>query len=260
VTFESLIVDRAGAVATVTINRPAVLNALDGATIDELDRCIGELSTEATTRVIVLTGAGERAFIAGADIKELAAMTPTSAREVARRGQAMCDRIERCGRPVIAAINGVALGGGCEVAMACAIRVAADTARIGQPEINLGLIPGFGGTQRLPRLVGPGRALELLLSGESLDAHAAERVGLINRVVPAGDLRRAVMDLAEAVSAKPPRAVSYVLDAVRSGLQMTLHEGCGLEATLFGLVTATEDMREGTQAFLDKRRAVFRGR
>ena len=187
-------------------------------------------------------------------------MSPTSAREVARRGQALCELIEGAGKPVVAAINGFALGGGCEIAMACSLRLAADTATIGQPEINLGLIPGFGGTQRLPRLVGPGRALELLLTGAPITADEAWRLGLVNRVAPAGRLRDEARALATTLASKPPLAVQYILDAVRRGMQMSLTEGCDFEATLFGLAAATEDMREGTQAFLDKRRAEFTGR
>ena len=258
--FEHLTVESVDAIRLVTVDRPAVLNALNAATVEELTACFRALADNDDVGAIVLTGSGDRAFIAGADIKELATLTPSSARAMARQGQALCDLIERCGRPVIAALNGVALGGGCELAMACSVRLAADTATIGQPEINLGLMPGFGGTQRLPRLVGEGRALEILLSGAPIDATEAHRIGLVNRVVPAGELRQAALDLATTFARKPRLAASYILDAVRGGLQMTLDEGCGLEATLFGLVAATDDMREGTQAFLEKRRAEFKGR
>ena len=257
--FAHILVERIEAVSVVTVNRPTVLNALNAVTIGELDHCVEALEADASTRAIVLTGAGERAFIAGADISELSEMTPVTARELARRGQALCDRIERSRKPVIAAINGFALGGGCEVAMACAFRFAADTARLGQPEINLGLLPGYGGTQRLPRLIGPGRALEMLLSGDMVDAQEAWRLGLVNRVVPAAGLLDEARAMAATLSEKPPVAGAYILDAVRSGMQMSLTEACDLEATLFGLVSATEDMREGTTAFLEKRRAEFKG-
>ena len=257
--FTNILLEQTDAVSLVTVNRPQVLNALDAETIDELDRCVQSLDADQSTRVVVLTGAGDRAFVAGADIAELSQMTPTVARDVARRGQSLCDRLERLRKPVIASVNGFALGGGCELAMACTFRVAADTARLGQPEINLGLLPGFGGTQRLPRLIGPGRALELLLTGEPVDAKEAYRVGLVNRVVPAGQLRETTRTIAAGIAAKPAVAVAYMLDAVRSGVQMSLAEGCELEATLFGLVSATEDMREGTRAFLEKRPAAFTG-
>ena len=258
--MEHVSIDRTDAVALVTVTRPKVLNALNAATIDELHEVFGSLRDDAAVRVVILTGAGDRAFIAGADISELSRMSPTSAREIARRGQTLCELIEGAGKPVVAAINGFALGGGCEIAMACPVRLAADTATIGQPEINLGIIPGFGGTQRLPRLVGQGRALELLLTGDPITADEAWRLGLVNRVVSADRLLDEARALATTLAAKPPIAVQYILDAVRRGMQMSLTHGCDFEATLFGLAAATDDMREGTQAFLDKRRAEFRGR
>jgi enoyl-CoA hydratase len=236
-----------------------VLNALNGPTIAELDRAIGEVSTDDAIRAVILTGAGEKSFVAGADINELAVQTPVSAREHARRGQALFDRIERLGTPVIAAVNGFALGGGCELAMACTLRLAAENARFGQPEINLGLIPGYAGTQRLPRLVGRGRALELLLTGQQITADEAWRIGLVNRVVPAAQLLAEARTLAQALAAKAPIAVRYILQAVAGGLEMSFGDAQDYEATLFGLVSATEDMREGTRAFLEKRPAEFKG-
>lgn len=260
--MENIVVTPAGddRVARVTVTRPKVLNALNAATITELLDAFGQLCADDAVRAIILTGAGERAFVAGADIAELARLQPAGAREVARRGQRLCDLIEGGGKPVVAAINGFALGGGCELAMACTLRVAADTARIGQPEINLGILPGYGGTQRLPRLVGPGPALEILLTGDPVTAEEARRLGLVNRVVPADRLPAEAAALAASLAAKPAVAVRYILDAVRSGMQMSLADGCDYEASLFGLVAATEDMREGTRAFLEKRRPEFKGR
>ena len=247
-------------VAVVTVSRPQVLNALNAATITELLEAFERLRDDGAVRAVVLTGAGERAFVAGADIAELARLGPAEARDVARRGNALCALIAGCGKPVIAAVNGFALGGGCELAMACTLRLAADTARIGQPEINLGIIPGYGGTQRLPRLIGAGPALEMLLTGKPVTAEEARRLGLVNRVVPAAELLDEAGALAADLAAKPPVAVKFILDAVRCGTQMSLDEGCDYEAALFGVVAATEDKREGTQAFLDKRRPEFKGR
>jgi len=258
--FDNLLIERDGAVAIVTINRPKVLNALDTATLDELRRAILELKHDEAVRAVVLTGAGEKAFVAGADIRELAVMTPTGGREHAIRGQHVFDLVEQLGKPVIAAINGFALGGGCELAMACTIRLAAETAKLGQPEINLGLIPGYGGTQRLARLVGKGRALELLLSGDQITAPEAHRIGLVNRVLPPGELLAEARALAASLAARAPVAIHYILEAVHKGLEMPFAQAQIFEATLFGLVSSTEDMREGTSAFLEKRKAVFQGR
>jgi enoyl-CoA hydratase len=257
--FDNLVLERDGAVATVTISRPRVLNALNAQTLDELRRAMLDLKRDEAIRVIIVTGTGEKSFVAGADINELAEQTPVSGREHALAGQHVFDIIENLGKPVIAAINGYALGGGCELAMACTIRVAADTARIGQPEISLGLLPGYGGTQRLPRLVGKGRALELMLTGISLTAAEAERIGLVNRVVPAAELMGAARELAASLALQAPIAMRYILDAVHKGLEMPFAEGCIHEATLFGLAASTADMREGTHAFLDKRRPTFKG-
>jgi enoyl-CoA hydratase/carnithine racemase len=258
--YQHLLVDRDGAVAVVTINRPDKRNALNSETMDELRRAVLALRHDDGVRAVVITGAGDKAFIAGADINELAVQTPVGGREHARRGQHVLDLIETMGKPVIAAINGAALGGGCELAMACTIRIAADTARLGQPEINLGLIPGYAGSQRLPRLVGKGRALELLLTGEAITAGEAHRIGLVNRVVPAAELMTEAKRLAAALADRAPVAARYIIDAVNRGLEMSTAEAELYEATLFGLVSTTEDMREGTKAFLEKRKPAFKGK
>lgn len=258
--LQHILVDRDGAVATITINRPKVLNALSMATLDELRRAILALKYDDGVRAIILTGAGDKSFIAGADINELSEQTPVGGREHALRGQHVLDLVEHMGKPVIAAINGYALGGGCELAMACTIRIAADSAKLGQPEINLGIIPGYGGTQRLSRLIGRGRALELMLTGDQLTAAEAHRLGLVNRVVTGANLMGEARKLAHALAAKAPIAVRYIIDAVNKGLQMPLPEAQVFEATLFGLVSTTEDMREGTRAFLEKRKAEFKGK
>jgi enoyl-CoA hydratase len=257
---DNLVLERADGVATVTVNRPKVLNALNTQTLDELRRTILALKHDAAVRCVILTGAGEKSFIAGADISELSVQSPTAGRELALRGQHVLDLVEHMGKPVIAAINGYALGGGCELAMACTIRLAADTARLGQPEINLGIIPGYAGTQRLARLVGRGRALELLLTGDQITAAEAHRLGLVNRVVPAGELMAEARKLAATLAAKAPMAIRYILDAVNRGLQMSFAEAQAYEATLFGLVASTDDMREGTRAFLEKRKPEFKGK
>jgi enoyl-CoA hydratase len=257
---ENIQVDRDGPVAIITVNRPKVLNALNSQTLDELRRAILELTHDDSVRAVVLTGSGEKSFVAGADINELSVLTPAGAREHAVAGQHVLDLIEHMGKPVIGAINGYALGGGCELAMACTIRLAADTAKLGQPEINLGLIPGYAGTQRLSRIVGRGQALELLLTGDQLSATDALRLGLVNRVVPAAELMNEAKKLAATLAAKPPIAVRYILEAVHKGLEMPFPQAQIFEATLFGLAASTEDMREGTKAFLEKRKAEFKGR
>jgi enoyl-CoA hydratase len=256
----SVLVERDGPIATVTINRPTVLNALNDATLGALDDAVAALDADDGVRVILLTGAGEKAFVAGADINELAAASAVTGRGLARRGQAVFDRIAGATKPVIAVINGFCLGGGCELALACTFRFAADTAQIGQPEINLGIIPGYGGSQRLPRLVGPDRALDLILTGRRIPAAEALAMGLVTRVHPAAALRAEALAFARELASKAPIAVRYALDAVRTGLEVPLAQGLEHEAALFGLAAATEDMREGTRAFLEKRAAAFTGR
>ena len=256
---ENLTIERDGAVAVLTVTRPAVLNALNNRTITELEGAVRRLTADDGVRVVILTGAGDKAFIAGADIRELAELNPVTAEALAARGHALCHALERMGKPVIAAVNGYALGGGCELAMACTLRIAADTAKLGQPEVGLGLLPGYGGTQRLPRLVGAGRALEMTLSGDPIDAQEAWRIGLVNRVVPRAELLARTMELAQRIAVQAPVAVRCILAAVRDGLGMTLADGCAHEASLFGLAAATSDWGEGTRAFLEKRRPRFTG-
>src|SRR5581483_10331410 len=257
---DNLLVERDGPVAIITVNRPAVLNALNTPTTDELRRTILALKHDAAVRVVIITGAGEKAFIAGADINELAALQPAQGKEHAQRGQHVFDLIENMGKPVIAAINGFCLGGGCELAMACTLRIAADTARIGQPEINLGIIPGYAGSQRLSRLVGRGRAMELILTGAPIAADEALRIGLVNRVVPAAELMTSARALAAQLAKSAPIAMRYIITAVNRGAEMPFADACQYEATLFGLVASTDDMREGTRAFLEKRKPEFKGR
>ena len=258
-TYEMLIVERDGPVLVITINRPKALNALNRAVLDELSTVVDEASADNGVRCVIITGAGERAFVAGADITELAALTPESARAFARRGQDVFERLERLGKPSIAAINGFALGGGCELAMACTLRLAASSAELGQPEIDLGLLPGFAGTQRLTRLVGKGRALDLLLSGRRIPAAEAERIGLVSRVVPAERLAEEARTLGQELARKSPAALRSILTAVHEGADLPLAVGSGIEAALFGLAAATSDMKEGTRAFLEKRKPQFTG-
>lgn len=259
-TFENLLLERDGAVAIVTINRPKVLNALNGQTLTELDAVMRELQGDAGVRAVVLTGSGEKAFVAGADINELAVLSPVEGREHARHGQRLFDAIEHLGKPVIAAVNGFALGGGCELAMACTMRIAADTARFGQPEVNLGLMPGYAGSQRLPRMVGKGVALEILLTGDMVGAARAYEIGLVNRVVPGAELLTEAKKLAEALASKAPIAVRYILEAVHHGMEAPFAVAEVLETSLFGTIASTADMREGTKAFLEKRKAEWQGK
>jgi enoyl-CoA hydratase/carnithine racemase len=259
-TLENLLYEKKGAIAYVTLNRPKVLNALNRQTWKELRTVFEDTRDEPEIRGAILTGAGDKAFIAGADIGELAHVTAVEAEQSSSYGQAVLDLIENLGKPVIAAVNGYALGGGCETAMACTIRVAAEHAKFGQPEVSLGLIPGGGGTQRLPRLVGKGRALQLILSGGMIDAQEAHRIGLVNEVVPAGDLLTRAEAILKQIFANAPIAVKFSLEAVNRGLETNLAEGLSLEASLFGLCAGTGDKAEGTSAFLAKRAPQFHGR
>jgi len=259
-TFENLLIERDGAVAILTFNRPKVLNALNTQTLTELSSALAAFKDDAEIRAIVLTGSGEKSFIAGADINELAVQTPIEGKEHARRGQLIFDAIENLGKPVIAAVNGFALGGGCELAMACTIRIAADTARFGQPEINLGIIPGYAGSQRLPRLVGKGIALEILLTGDMISAPRAFEIGLVNRVVPAAELMAEAKKLAQTLASKAPIATRYIIEAVNQGLDAPLTVGQYVETALFGAIASSADMKEGTKAFLEKRKAVWQGK
>jgi len=258
--FENLLYEKRNGIGYVAVNRPEKLNALNRKTMDELHDCFQEIERDDEVRAVILTGAGEKAFVGGADINELAVQTPVEGKELSRRGQKILDLIEQLGKPVIAAVNGYALGGGCELALACTIRIASENARLGQPEVKLGLIPGYAGTQRLPRLVGKGRALEMVLSGEPVSAAEAYRIGLVNQVVPVQDLIATAEKLAQKILANAPLAVKFALEAVNHGLEMTQAEGQFLEANLFGLCCTTADMKEGTRAFLEKRPARFTGK
>ena len=257
--YQLLTLDVVDRIATITVNRPDKLNALNDATIGELGQAIDEARTRDDVAGVILTGAG-RAFVAGADISELSAQSPFDARARSRRGQEVFRRFETSRKPVVAAVNGFALGGGCELAMACHIRLASEHAKFGQPEVKLGIVPGYGGTQRLPRLVGKGRALQLLLTGEIIDAAEAVRIGLANAVHPAAELLDAARKLLAVIVGQGPQAVALCIDAVDRGLELPLADGLLIEADYFGLCASTADMREGMQAFLDKRAPVFTGR
>jgi enoyl-CoA hydratase/carnithine racemase len=258
--FENILLEKKNAIAYVTINRPKVLNALNMATMEELGTAFLDIRGDPSIRVVILTGAGEKAFVAGADIGELAKQDAVSGKEYAHRGQAVLDLIENLGKPAIACINGFALGGGCELALACTMRLASDNARLGQPEVKLGIIPGYGGTQRLPRLVGKGLAMQMVLSGEMISAQEAHRIGLVNELTAAAELIPRAEAIAAKIIANAPLAVQYAMEAVNKGMEMTLAEGLFLEASLFGVCCATEDKKEGTSAFLEKRAAMFRGK
>lgn len=257
--YQHLTIDVKDRVATLTVNRPDKLNALNDATIGELSRAMEELRAREDVGGIIVTGAG-RAFVAGADISELATKSPLEARRMAIRGQHVFRRFETCPKPVIAAVNGFALGGGCELAMACHVRIASEQAKFGQPEVKLGIIAGYGGTQRLSRLVGKGRALQLLLTAEMIDAPEALRIGLVNRVVPAAELLGAAEAMLRQMLANGPVALALTIDAVDRGLDIPLEEALALEASHFGLCAATADKAEGTRAFLEKRSPAFTGK
>jgi enoyl-CoA hydratase/carnithine racemase len=258
--YETLLYEKRARIAYLTINRPDKLNALNRRVMEDLGDCIQAVREDDEVLAAILTGAGEKSFAAGADINELAAQNPVEGKETSRRGQQVLDALENLGKPVIAAVNGFALGGGCELAMACTLRIASENARFGQPEVKLGILPGYAGTQRLPRLVGKGRALEIILTGEQVNAQEAYRIGLVNQVVPFQDLMPAAEALARKIMANAPLAVKFAMEAVHHGMEMTQAEGDFLEATLFGLCCATADMKEGTRAFLEKRSAQFKAK
>ena len=259
-TLANVLYEKKGAIAYVTVNRPKVLNALNTPTWKDLRTAFEDARDDTAIRGVILTGAGNKAFIAGADIGELAHVAAFEAEQSSRFGQEVLDLIENLGKPVIAAVNGFALGGGCETAMACTIRLAVDTAKFGQPEVTLGLVPGGGGTQRLPRLVGKGRALQLILSGEMISAQEAYRIGLVNEIVPAADLVTRAEAILKKIASNAPIAVKFALEAANKGLETSQGEGLLLEASYFGLCAATEDKKEGTSAFLEKRAPKFQGR
>jgi len=256
--YENIMLANQDGVLWVTVNRPDKLNALTRATVEELDRALAQAAADQEVHAVAITGAGDKAFVAGADIAELNTLDPVAAKEFALRGQAVFAGIEHTTKPVIAAVNGFALGGGCELAMACHMRVASSNAVFGQPEVKLGLIPGYAGTQRLPRLIGRGRALEIILSGRNVPADEAEHIGLVNRVVEPVALTAAVNDLIGSILRNGPLAVAHCIEAVNYGLDMPFEDACLLEATLFGLGAASDQMQEGTAAFLEKRKPRFR--
>lgn len=258
--YENLLVEKKDRIGRITINRPKKLNALNIETVIELSKAFTEMKGDAEVGVVVLTGAGEKSFAAGADISELQKLDMLAGKEFAERGQALCSLMENLGKPVIAAVNGFALGGGCELAMACTLRIAADTAKMGQPEINLGTIPGYGGTQRIARLVPRGVAMDLVLTGRIITAAEALEIGLVNRVVPVEEFEQAVVELATLLLDKPPFALKACIETVLHGTEVNFEEGLRLEADLFAMTCGTEDQKEGMKAFLEKRKAEFLGR
>lgn len=259
-TYENILFEAKGKIATITINRPNVLNALNWQTMQEMREALLTVKDDQKIGGIIVTGAGEKSFVAGADIKELAKKDPVGAKEFSMASQEILHLIEHFPKPIIAAVNGFCLGGGCELAMACHIRVASENARFGQPEVNLGIMPGNGGTQRLSRLVGKGRALELILTGNMIDAREAYRIGLVNRVAAPDKLISTAEEILNTIFGKGPVAVKLCLEAVNHGMELTLDEGIQLEANLFGLCFSTEDMKEGTSAFIEKRKPAFKGK
>ena len=258
--YETLVYEKRNGIGYVTINRPEKLNALNQRVMEELRICFENIQSDKEVSAVILSGAGEKSFVAGADVSELAVQDPVQGQKTSTLGQRTLDFIENLGKPVIAAVNGYALGGGCELAMACTLRIASENARFGQPEVKLGIIPGYAGTQRLPRLVGKGRAMELILTGEPISAQEAYRIGLVNQVVAAKDLIAAAEALARKIMTNGPLAVKFSMEAVNHGMEMTQQEGQFLEATLFGLCCTTADMKEGTRAFLEKRPPAFVGK
>jgi len=258
--YENILYEKKDGIAYITFNRPKVMNALNRQTVEELERALREAKSDDAVRVLILTGAGEKSFVAGADIGELAQQTPVNGKEFSLYGQGVFHLLETMGKPSICAINGFALGGGCELALSCTIRIASKTARLGQPEVKLGILPGYGGSQRLARLCGKGMAHELCLSGEMISAEEALRIGLVNHTYEPAELIPAAQVLAKKIIANAPLAVKYTMEAIERGIEMAQEEGLFLEATLFGVACATEDMREGTKAFLEKRPAQFKGK
>jgi enoyl-CoA hydratase/carnithine racemase len=258
--FENILYEKKGSIAYVTLNRPKVLNALNKATIAELKTAFEDARDDSSVRGVIFTGAGDKAFAAGADIGEMASYTAVEAGEATRRGQGVTELIENLGKPVIAAVNGFALGGGCELAMSCSIRLAAETAKFGQPEVKIGIMPGYGGSQRLPRLVGKGRALQIILTGEIISAQEAYRIGLVNEIVPNANLIERAETILNQINANAPLGVKFSLEAVNKGLETSLAGGLLLEASFFAICAGTEDKKEGTSAFLAKRAPNFQGR
>jgi enoyl-CoA hydratase len=259
-TFKNLLTKKSDGIGWITINRPDKLNAMNIETIEELKTAFRDFEHDTEVKAVILTGAGEKAFVAGADISEFVRLDAELGSHFSRQGQALTRAIENYPKPVIAAVNGYALGGGTEIALACHIRLASENAKLGQPEVKLGIIPGYGGTQRLARLVGKGKAMEMILSGRIIEAREAGEVGLINRVVPAAELLSAAEAMAKEIIKNAPLALAYSIEAINQGLDMTLDDGLELEAQIFGRTCATEDFREGAQAFLEKRKPNFRGR
>jgi len=258
--YENILYEKKGRIGLVTINRPKVLNALNTATMDELRRLVLEIRHDDSVGAVIFTGSGDKAFVAGADIKEFLELNAEGGRRFSVSGQHVFRLIEKLGKPSIAAINGFALGGGCELALSCSMRIASENAKLGQPELNLGLIPGYGGTQRLARLVGRGIAMELILSGKFVDAQEAFRIGLVNKVTPPDKLMETCEEVARTFLSKGALAVRYAMEAIDEGLQLSLDEGAYIEANIFGLCFATEDMKEGVTAFLEKRPPNFKGK